>query len=359
MKASLIKAAGLAVTLGFTVSAAHAEEPIEVKLSYNQPASSAAWQEVMQPYADRLEELSEGRLEVVTYPGEVLHPVADGFRAAATGITDVTSAWPVYQASSFKLFHGVQLPRALPDNDLAAVRVMDEVYAKYLRDEYERLRVKLAFNAVTPGYDIMTTTPVNSLEDLEGLRIRASGSTISDIVERLGATPVTMSITDAYTAFQQGVVDGIILATADMVAYRMHEVGKYNYRLGVARVAIPHAINAQFYDSLPEDLQNVFAEAGEQAGYDYSRMYMRLTERALEEMEKEGVTVVEASDEDVARVNELLEPMWSEFVENNGGEGSAAAELVKDLRAGFERYDDMSEEELTTLQDTQPVEDLR
>lgn len=359
MKIDHIKVACLGVALATVSGVAQAQDPIEVRLSFNQPATSPAWQEVMEPYAQRLETLSEGRLAVTRYPGEVLHTVSDGFRAAASGITDVTSAWPVYMAGSFDLFHATELPRALPSSDIGAVRVVDELYPEYFREEYENFGIYLAFNAVTPEYDILTTQPVNSLDDLQGMRIRAAGGGITEIVERLGAVPVTMSITDAYTAFQQGVVDGIILSTADMVAYRMHEVGQYNYRIGVVRVSIPHAISAQFYDPLPDDLKEVFAEAGRQASYDYSKMYLRLTERALQEMEEQGVQIVQASDEDLARADELLAPMWDQFVAANGGEGSKAERLVSELREATARVGAMSDEEVLELSEDEPVQGLR
>jgi len=356
MKLSGMKVAGFAMAIAITGAASVAQAQTELKLSYNQPATSAAWLEVIEPYAARLETLSEGKLTVARYPGEVLHPVADGFRAAATGITDVTSAWPLYQASSFALFHGVQLPGAMPTSEIATVRVMDELYVKYLRDEYERMRVKLAFNASTPSYDILASKPINSLDDLRGLRIRAGGSTATAIVERLGGTPVTMSITDAYTAFQQGVVDGIMLASADLVAYRMYEVGKHFYQVGAARIAIPHAINAAFYDGLSPDLQAVVAEAGNAAGYDYARMYMGLTESAIERMRQEGVTIVQASAEDQARIAELLSPMFDEFVAQNGGEGSTAAAFAADMLQLRDKYAAMSDAEILALP---PVEGLR
>lgn len=354
MKLSTIRAAGLVLAMALGGTAAQAQT--ELKLSYNQPATSAAWTEVIAPYADRLESLSAGKLKVARYPGEVLHPVADGFRAAATGITDVTSAWPLYQASSFKLFHGLGLPGALPASDIATVRVMDELYAKHLKGEYEALRVKLAFNASTPSYDILSTKPIASLDDLKGLRIRAGGATATQIVERLGAIPVTMSITDSYTAFQQGVVDGIILASADMVAYRMIEVGKHFYEIGVARIAIPHAINAAYFDGLPADLQDVVAKAGHEAGYDYARMYMGLTEGAMAKMAEAGVTIVKASDADRARITELLSPMWDDFVKANGGAGSAAEAFVADMRALHDTYAAMSDADILALP---PVEGLR
>jgi TRAP-type transport system periplasmic protein len=354
-----IRKTGLAVAAALFASIAYAQDPIEVRISFNQPDTSPAWREAIKPFGDELEKESGGRFKVTHYPGEVLHTVADGFRAAATGITEVTSAWPVYSANSFKLFHAMELPMALPNSDVAAVRVVDELYPTYFKDEYERMGIYLAFNATTPTLDIMTTRPVNSLEDLKGLKIRAAGGGISQIVERLGAVPVTMTITDAYTAFQQGVVDGIILSTADMVAYRMHEVGKHNYRIGIVRVVIPHAVNKAFYDGLPDDLKTVFDTAGRNAGYNYQQMYQRLTLKALETMDAEGVSVVEASAEDLQKANELLAPMWDGFVERNAGSSPSAEQLVADLRALTEKYNAMSDEEILELKDAEPVEGLR
>lgn len=349
-----LKAAGLALAFALSGTAAVAETTL--RLSFNQPESSPAWSQAMGPYADRLEALSAGRIQVERYPGEVLHPVADGFRAAATGITDVTSAWPLYQASSFALFHGLGLPGALPDSDIAAIPVMDELYARYLRGEYERMGVVLAFNAATPSYDILSTRPINSLDDLRGLRIRAGGSTSTQIIKRLGAVPVTMPITDTYTAFQQGVVDGVHLASADLVAYRLTEIGKHLYQVGLGRIPAPHAINASFYGQLSGDLQAIFAEAGHQGGYDYARMYTELTETAFERMEADDVTVVQVNPEDQARINELLEPMWAEFIAQNGGEDSDAAQFVTDMRELTARYGAMSDEEILALP---PLEGLR
>ena len=338
---------------------AYAQDTVNVRISFNQPETSPAWQEAIKPFGDELEKESDGRFKVTHYPGEVLHTVADGFRAAATGITEVTSAWPVYSANSFKLFHATELPLALPASDVAAVRVVDELYPTYFKGEYERMGIYLAFNAVTPVYDILTTKPVNSIDDLKGMKIRAAGGGITQIVERLGATPVTMTITDAYTAFQQGVVDGIILSTADMVAYRMHEVGKFNYRIGVVRVAIPHAVNKAFYDGLPDDLKEVFDKAGRNASYNYEQMYTRLTAKALETMKAEGVTITDASADDLKKVNELLAPMWEAFLEKNVGSTPSAEQLEVDLRALTQKYSAVSDEDILKLKDAEPVEGLR
>lgn len=352
--------------VGFTVAAtllaniASAEESFDVRISFFLPESSPVWQEVIKPFGDELEKESGGRLKVTHYPAEVLHTVADGFRAVATGITDIAAAWPVYSANSFKLFLATELPLAFPSSNVASVRIMDELYPRYFKDEYERMGVRLAFNAMTADYDILTAKPVNSMDDLKGLKIRAAGGAISEIIERLGATPITMPISDAYVSFQQGVVDGIIMSSADMVDHRMYEVGKYNYRIGIARVAIPYAVNNAFYDGLPNDLKKIFDEAGRSASYNYQEMYTRVTAKAFERMKAEGVRVVEPSDEDKEKMRELLAPMWESFIERNSDVSDPSAEqLISDIQDLSARYGELSDWELLELKDYDPVEGLR
>jgi TRAP-type C4-dicarboxylate transport system substrate-binding protein len=48
---------------------------------------------------------------------------------------------------------------------------------------------------------------IASLDDLEGLKVRSYTSSMSTLIEALGATPVTMSFKEVYPALQRGVVD--------------------------------------------------------------------------------------------------------------------------------------------------------
>jgi hypothetical protein len=73
-------------------------------------------------------------------------------------------------------------------------------------------------------------------------------------------------------------------------------------------------------------------------------------------MTQEGVTIVQASAEDQARITDLLNPMWEDFVAQNGGEGSTAAAFVADMRALRDKYAAMSDADILALP---PVEGLR
>jgi hypothetical protein len=88
----------------------------------------------------------------------------------------------------------------------------------------------------SPGPFIIHTAkkPVNTLEDLKGLKIRTSGP-IEAVVRTLGATPVSMPVTETYDALQKGVVDGVLLPTEALLNYRIAEVTTYTtYNYGAA-----------------------------------------------------------------------------------------------------------------------------
>lgn len=328
----------------------------KVRISYNQPATSPAWIKVFQAYGEEIEELSGGRLKPEYYPAAVLHPVGDGFKALLGNITDMTAAYTAYMPSSFHLMHANDLPFALPDSDIAATRVLNEMYPEYYMSEYEKVGIYLGFYAVTPSYDIISTKPINSLADLEGMKIRAAPGPMTEMLQRLGGVPISMQITDTYTSFQQGILDGVLLAPADTYAYRLHEVGKHLYRIGVGRVAIPSGLRKDLYDSMPEDLREVMAVAGRHAGMNYATMYMQLTADAIAGMAEAGVTIVEPTDEDRAEIQERLAPMHAAFIEVNASFTDPSAQDVLDRLAELkEKYSAMSDEEILALDEESPV----
>lgn len=348
-------AAALAMSAAVGSGAAFAQEQ-KVRISYNQPATSPAWIKVFQAYGEELEALSNGRLKPEFYPAAMLHPIGDAFKALLGNVTDVTAAYPAYMASSFNLMHANDLPFILPASDIAATRVVNEMYPDYYMQEYEKVGIYLAFYAVTPSYDIISTKPINSLADLAGMKIRAAPGPMTEMLERLGGVPIAMQITETYTSFQQGILDGVLLASADTYAYRLHEVGKHLYRVGVGRVAIPSGLRKDLYDSLPEDLQEVFAVAGRHAGMNYAKMYMQLTEDAIKGMTEAGVTIVEPSAEDRAKVEELLTPMYAAFLEKNASFSNPSAQEVLDhLLALREKYSAMSDEDILKLDEESPI----
>lgn len=75
--------------------------------------------------------------------------------------------------------------------------------------------------AGTPQYVLNCTSPVVTMEDLQGARLRIGGANWSRWSEAIGAAPVTMSGNEMLEALSQGVLDCIILSMPDIYNFGM------------------------------------------------------------------------------------------------------------------------------------------
>lgn len=108
-------------------------------------------------------------------------------------------------------------------------------------------------------------TPIESLADIRGLRVRVAGLG-AKVYERLGATPVTIPAGETYTALERGTVDAVeFLAPATDYELGLHQVAPLYYAPGFNKPngASELLVNAEALAALPEDLRRVVAEAAE------------------------------------------------------------------------------------------------
>src|SRR5690606_13473396 len=116
-------------------------------------------------------------------------------------------------------------------------------------------------------YHLMTTFPVRSVEDLRGRKILAPGPSAAWL-EGTGAVAVDGGLTTYYTQIQTGVADGVLTILTGAPPYRIHEVAPHITLVGIgAQLTGGMAINLDTWESLPEDVQQVLLDLGEE----YSR----------------------------------------------------------------------------------------
>ena len=60
--------------------------------------------------------------------------------------------------------------------------------------------------------------------ELNGLKMRVAGKVPSQIVERMGGTPVSMTAESIYEALQRGTIDGMVTSWAAFEPYKFQEV---------------------------------------------------------------------------------------------------------------------------------------
>jgi TRAP-type C4-dicarboxylate transport system substrate-binding protein len=118
-----------------------------------------------------------------------------------------------------------------------------------------------AMFVATPSYAI-AKTPIRRLSDFKGKKLRVLASQFQlAAFQRLGATPIAMTLGDVLPAIQQGTIDGAISGMTVFTSMSYQDAAKYVTRTGQPYIFIMTEYSAKWRDSLPKDLQAVIDHA--------------------------------------------------------------------------------------------------
>jgi TRAP-type transport system periplasmic protein len=109
----------------------------------------------------------------------------------------------------------------------------------------------------TPS-SVIARTPIRHLADFKGKKIRIFASKFQSVAfERLGVTPIAMTLGDVLPALQQGAIDGADAALNVYVPMHYVDVSKYVTETNQPAIFAIIEISQKWYDSLPKDLQQI------------------------------------------------------------------------------------------------------
>lgn len=215
----------------------------------------------------RVDELTEGRVQIDYYPAEQLAKAADLLDACQNGIADVVYAAPLYISDRLPLSTVAALPLV---GNVTERKGLHDAWHTLLFDtlneiEYAPQGVRVIRSGTTPAYQLMMRgDKVMSLDDLKGRKIRSSGGVQERSVEMLGAIATGIPAPDLYAAIQRGTVDGALFNLPTASGYRLEEQLSWSTdNLNLGLFPTTNVINERVWEGLPEDIQQALVQAGE------------------------------------------------------------------------------------------------
>lgn len=156
----------------------------------------------------------------------------------------------------------------------------------------------IASNWVYGDRHTLTTKPVNTVDDLKGLKIRVPGNQIQSVgFDTLGATSTGMDLGDVYQALQTKTIDGAENPLATLYGRKLHEVAKYLILDGHVKNFTTLVMSNDLFNSLTPEQQEILVSTCEEAGLYNNDLQAQSEAEYLQKMKDEGVTVVEPSEE--------------------------------------------------------------
>ncbi len=154
---------------------------------------------------------------------------------------------------------------------------------------------------------IASKTPIRHLTDLKGKKIRIFASQFQSVAfDRLGATPVAMSLGDVLPALQQGAIDGAVASTAVFTAFHYQDAAKYVTETGQPAIFGIVEISKKWYDTLPPDLQQVVDQTAAKETVAVNPQATVITEKSRDIWTSTGGELISLPPDEQASLLKLL-----------------------------------------------------
>ena len=223
---------------------------------------------VQKYWAPNLEARTNGQLtlEVTSFPElrlagvETLELVSSG----RLGMAEVYAGYVNYQSQRLPLLDLQFLPGLYPHRETMFYSVAEML--PRMGDAVEGatgggVTINHNWYAQDDLY-IFSQEPLGTLDDFEDLRVRSSSSAISDWLNAMGAEPRIIPFSDVYTYLERGILDAAVTNAGAGYGQRWYELTDYMNGPLTNFSSNGNVINADLWDSMPDDLQQILVEEG-------------------------------------------------------------------------------------------------
>ena len=308
--------AASAIALVFA-SSAMAETTLRIQTAQN--AGDFVMTRLQNVWAPKLEAMSGGELMVELLPTGAVVPHRETPKAVSAGILDgqmTTANYFAGQDPAFALFGDLIAAYDTPDQGQTFCRNdkgRDVLQALYDHQFGEKLHVIGCGPYAREA--LVAATPVRTLADMEGMKIRAPEGLASEVFRQVGATPVSLPFSEVYTSLETGLVDAAdASALVNNEAMGLHKIAKAPIYPGIHSQAVhSFSINEGIWEDLSEQ-QRTILEVWYNAAYDDIRRAADLEDRkvAAELASREGFEIIDWSAEDRQAFRDAARIAWEQ-----------------------------------------------
>ncbi|RNL85754.1 TRAP transporter substrate-binding protein [Halostreptopolyspora alba] len=261
-------------------------------------------------FADQMRERTDGRIDIQVMHGGQLGEEADVLEQVQMGAVEMTrvSTSPVSEiVDEFGVF---ALPYVFDDTE-HLWRFLEGDYAQGMLDDVrDSGYVGLAYYEAGARNFYTTDEPIESPDDLKGQDIRVLPGTVNvDMIEAMGGSGVTMDYGEVYSSLENGTITGAENNEPSYVSSGHYETAQYYTRDAHQRIPEILMVNADLFDSLSEEDQELMREVAQESIAEQRELWEAEVESSIAEMEDAGIEVI---DVDTSEFQEATADMVDE-----------------------------------------------
>lgn len=316
-------------------AAALAQAQTTLAVSQWLPASHPV-AEVMQQWAQKAEQATQGRVKLSTLPQPVTNPPGH-YNAVRDGLADVAMTVIGYTPGRFPLSEIADMPLmadSAETNSVAFQRLTARQPA--MMAEYKDVKV-LALFTHGPGVVFNTRREVATLSELQQLKFRVGGGVVNEVGKLLGANTTLKPATESYELLSSGVMDGVWLPFESIATYKLDKLVKHAtvFPGGLYSSGFIVMMNKKRWEALSKQDQAALEKiSGEAYARELGRAFDRRDREGKALAQASGIKLSPASPALIKEVQDRIAPLEKRWADAARSRGIADPEgLLKAYRA--------------------------
>ena len=272
-------------------------------------------------FADRVREYTDGAINITVHPGGSLFGGGDIKRAVQTGQVPIGERFMSAHANEAPLLGWDNLPfiaTSYADNAKLWDAARDSVNAQ-LAD----LNLVALYTCPWPGQGFYFNKEVASSADTQGIKFRSYNSATATFAQELGMIPVQIEAAELSQALATGVASSFISSGSTGYDRKGWEHLSHYYKVNAWLPRNYVMVNTQVWDELDDATKSAIQKAADETAASCAAKSEDLANFYFEELEKNGMTVENASPEFLKELETIGEKMTKEWLVNAGDSGQA------------------------------------
>lgn len=290
------------------------------KFQSSDPAGDKNFQ-VQQEWADRVEAMTGGRVEIDLLPVGSVFKHTETLDGMKLGILDG-------HITATEFFSGKDPAFGLIGNTVGAWSSTQQLlqYVNYgggyelMTELYAPYGVKFIGGSTTGVESFVSRVPLNGVDDLKGLKLRAPEGLVQRVFAAAGAAPVNLPGSEVFTGLSKGVIDAAdytVFSTNQKAG--MNDIATHPVQPGFHSLPlIDISMNQKKWDSLPADLQQILIVSVRDFAQDMTTQLRIADQLAVKAAQEDpNITIHDWSAEERKKFRAIARTQWEEFAKSS------------------------------------------
>ncbi len=338
MKKTYLLAAAVLLIWGFFTPGCSSEKPDRELTFSNWTSQTSPPGKATAKWVEMFEAGTNHTVKVKTMYSSTLLNSKNTIEGVLRGVADIGMNVSSFRPERFPMLALLNYPHPY-NHTMVPILIAWDMYNKFDPPEFKGVKV-ISFSCNGLGEDgcgFFGKFPVTSMTDLKGKEIRATGTGVQAL-EKLGASPVFLPVSEIYEALQKNIIKGNYTTFEIIKPFKFNEVIEYITPFPAPAGVMFTIVNEKRFDSWPDDVKKVIEGMMMEHSTWAGNFAYAAGREGLTFAVESGVKKTTILPEEKEKMMRILKSMTDEWLEQNLAKGLPAREWLDEFNMLIEKY---------------------